>query len=219
MSIELVLFDVGGVLGSNGWDRGERAAAVREFELDRDRFEARHAAVVDAWEAGRVTLDEYLTRVVFDVPRPFTREEFRAFMLAQSVPDDAMIAVARRVRDTGRYRLMTLNNESAELQWHRAHRFGLIGLFDAFLTSCYLAVRKPHTEIYERALGIAGIEPPHVVFIDDREENLEPARALGMHTVHATGSVEVQRALGRIGVLDGVAEHAAGSRRSFGATR
>jgi len=199
--IELVLFDVGGVLGTNGWDTGERGAAIREFSLDHDEFERRHHAVVDAWESGAMSFDDYLTATVFDRPRPFTRDEFRAFMLTQSVPNPPMLALAGEVASSGRYRMMTLNNESATLHRYRVRAFGLSPLFSACLVSCYLAARKPWDIMYERALGIAHADPARTVFIDDRPENLAPAAARGVHTVHATDVAAVRDGLARLGVV------------------
>ena len=40
--IQLVLFDIGGVLGTNGWDREQRAAAIEHFGLDAEDFQYRH---------------------------------------------------------------------------------------------------------------------------------------------------------------------------------
>src|SRR3989449_8126741 len=61
-----------------------------------------------------MSLDEYLDHTVFHRARPFSREEFRTFMLSQSVAFPETIAVARDLAGTGRYRMMTINNESAE---------------------------------------------------------------------------------------------------------
>jgi len=74
--IELVLFDIGGVLGSNGWDREQRTAAVQRFGLDADDFQYRHEETVGALESGEISLDEYLGVTVFSVPRSFTSDEF-----------------------------------------------------------------------------------------------------------------------------------------------
>ena len=51
---DAILFDVGGVLLTNGWDQRERAAAVKNFQLDAAAFEARHADYFDAWERDRI---------------------------------------------------------------------------------------------------------------------------------------------------------------------
>ena len=89
---DVILFDVGGVLLTNGWDHGERAAAVERFGLDAADFEARHEAVYPAWESSEITGKTYLNETVFYEPREFSRGDFFAFVLAQSklLPDGAM---------------------------------------------------------------------------------------------------------------------------------
>ena len=195
-----VFCDIGGVLGTNGWDREQRARAAERFGLDGE-FERRHGELVAEWEIGRITLDEYLESAVFYRLRPFTEEAFTELMLAQSEPFSDSIAVVRRLAEGGRVRLMTLNNESAELNRHRIERFGLREIFVAFLSSCWLGVRKPYRQIFERALGIAEADPRNVLFIDDREQNLVPARKLGFQTLLFTGAAELERALGNQGLL------------------
>ena len=196
-----VFFDVGGVLGSNGWDREQRARAIAHFALD-DDFEPRHEEVAGEWETGRLSLDEYLDSAVFYAARPFTREEFTAFMRAQSVADDACIAVARRLAAVGRTRLFTLNNESETLNEHRIAAFGLRGLFEGFLSSCWLGVRKPSHLIFERALRIVQARPAQALFVDDRAQNLGPAARLGMRTHHFTGAAGLAAALVERGLLE-----------------
>ena len=200
MTITHVFFDVGGVLGTNGWDRRERATAAATFGLDDTDLTKRHDAVVATWEAGGMTLDEYLDRTVFYRARPFSRAAFRAFMLDQSVAFPETIAVAHDLARTGRYRLMTLNNESAELNAHRLGAFGLRKLFVAFFTSCWLGVLKPSPQIYERALAMSQADPGTTVFIDDREPNLETAQRLGMHTVLYQDAPRLRRDLTALAV-------------------
>ena len=195
-----VFFDIGGVLGTNGWDREQRSHAVARFELEPE-FEQRHEELVGDWEIGRLTLAEYLESAVFFCPRSFSRDEFASFMLGESKPYEASVAIARRLAERGRVQLMTLNNESEELNRHRIAAFSLRGVFSAFLSSCWLGVRKPSRAIFARALGIAGVEAPHVLFVDDREQNLMPAAALGFQTHHFTDAAALERALGDRGLL------------------
>jgi putative hydrolase of the HAD superfamily len=195
-----VFFDVGGVLGTSGWGADPRAQAVERFRLDAVEFDRRHREVVGQWEEGHMSLDEYLDCTVFDVPRPFTREEFAAFMRAQSRPLPETIALARALAGTGRYRLMTLNNESAELNAYRLKHFGLVPIFVAFFSSCWLGAAKPSRRIYELALEMSQVEPSRSVFIDDREQNLAPARALGMQALQFTTADALRRDLAALGV-------------------
>ena len=200
MTITHVFFDIGGVLGTNAWDHEQRATAFDRFRLDAAEFEDRHKEIVGSLETGRATLEEYLACTVFYRPRPFTPGDFKAFMLAQSAPYAESIAVARTLAATGRYRLATLNNESAELNVHRLRLFALTDIFSAFFSSCWLGLQKPSARVYELALAMSQAEAEGSVFIDDRPRNLDPARALGMQTVHYTGVERLRADLAALGV-------------------
>nr|MDQ6870831.1 HAD family phosphatase [Gemmatimonadota bacterium] len=96
--IRHIFFDIGGVLGSNGWDKEQRQRAIQQFDLDPEEFQWRHEEVVGEWEEGRITLDEYLDITVFYNERPFSRQAIRDFMCAQSVPDEETISIARALQ-------------------------------------------------------------------------------------------------------------------------
>ncbi len=181
--LQHIFFDIGGVLGSNGWDREQRARAIAQFSLDADDFQCRHEEVVGAWEEGRITMDEYLDIAVFHCPREFSRRQFVDFMFAQSIPNERVVDFARALTRESRFTLMTLNNEADELNRHRIEKFGIGGLFEAFLSSCWLGLRKPTQKFYSRALAIAQADPETSLFIDDRQQNIAPARALGMTAI------------------------------------
>ena len=106
--IRAIFSDVGGVLGTNGWDHDQRTAAVKEFGLDPEEFRSRHELVVTAFETGRLSLEEYLQRTVFYRPRSFTPDAFRNFMFNQSKPYPETLALLGRVARSGRYLLATL---------------------------------------------------------------------------------------------------------------
>ena len=201
MTITHVFFDVGGVLGTNGWDHDQRAATAARFGLPAGELEEMHAESFSMLEMGRMTLDEYLQTTVFDRPRPFGPAEFKACMFAQSAANPEAVALARGLARTGRYRLMTLNNESAELNQYRIDRFGLRDIFLAFFSSCWIGVLKPARRIYEVALGMSQADAAASVFIDDRQHNLEPASALGMHTIHFTDVGRLREELAGLGVV------------------
>lgn len=191
---------MGGVLGTPGWGYAQRVALGQQFGLDPVGLESRHAQVIDRFECGRMSLDEYLDAVVFPVPQGFTRDAFRQSMLEQSAPFPETVSVARALSRNPRYRLMTINNESAELNAHRLQLFGLTDVFVAFFSSCWLGVRKPDPRIYELALAISQAAADRSVFIDDRAENLGPAQALGMDTIVFTNVDELMTSLQERGI-------------------
>jgi len=200
VTVTHVFFDIGGVLGTNGWDRGERASAAERFGLEKDELEEMHSEAKSMLEMGHITLDEYLHTAVFYRARPFTLEAFKTYMFSLSTPNPVTIRLARGLARSGRYRLMTLNNESAELNQYRIERFGLRDIFVTFFSSCWLGVLKPARRIYEVALAMAQADPATTVFIDDRPRNLEPAAALGMRTIHFTDPDRLAKQLAAIGV-------------------
>lgn len=200
MTISAIFFDVGGVLGTNGWDRHCRRAVAEAFGLDQDEMAERHELVSDAFETGHLDLAGYLDAVVFHHERPFSRDDFWEAMKSKSVPDEQALALVDELRATGGYFLATLNNESHELNDHRLDHFGLRGRFDAFLTSSYLGVKKPDPAIYGLALHITGRRGEECVFIDDRELNLEAAQKQGIQAILYQNPSQLRSALAAVGV-------------------
>ena len=82
--VTALFWDVGGVILSNGWDEHARAEAAKRFALDPADYEQRHKRAEVELETGDITLETYLDRTIFFRERPFTREEFKEFMFAQS---------------------------------------------------------------------------------------------------------------------------------------
>jgi putative hydrolase of the HAD superfamily len=197
MRTSAVFWDVGGVLLTNAWDHSQRRKVLASFGLDAEGFEARHRRCVEAFETGRLSLDGYLERTVFYRKRPFSKERFRGRMFAASKPLPGALAAARRIRRSG-VLMSTLNNESAELNRFRIERFGLLQLFDLFLSSCWLGVRKPDPAIYEKALELTGRDPRECVFIDDRPENLAAPRRLGFRVIRHENPPQLERELARL---------------------
>ena len=197
-SITHVFFDIGGVLGTNGWDHEQRAKAVERFDLNKEDFEWRHKEVVSEWEEGRITLDEYLDIAVFHDARSFSRDEFIEFMRSQSIPHEGTIEIARRIARHAGFTLMTMNNEAEELNRYRIEKFGISQIFEAFLSSCWLGVRKPLRRFYHRGLGIAHADASTSLFIDDRQQNLLSASTLGINVVHFKSVEQLRSDLERL---------------------
>jgi arylformamidase len=147
---QLVLFDIGGVLGSNGWDREQRSAAIDRFALDAEDFQYRHEETVGAWKRNDL-LGEYLDVAVFCSPRGFTRE-FKAFMFCRVAWRTASPSHATSRSGRWSWRRSTMKAPSERPPHHV--RPGAI--FPTFFTSCWLGVRKPTHAIYTRVGVCAG---------------------------------------------------------------
>ena len=199
---DVILFDVGGVLLTNGWDTRERALAAEHFHLDLAGLEARHQTVSGQWERGSISVDTYLQSVVFCEPRPFSRDEFWAFMLGQSqlLPNGAL-GTLQDLAASNRCMLGALNNEARETNEYRFKTFRLCEYFRLALSSCFLGLRKPEPAIYQRALDILMRPPERILFIDDRPENVAGATKAGIRAIRFQGEDALRKELASLGVL------------------
>ncbi len=203
--ITATFWDCGGVLLTNGWDHVARRQVVEHFGLNFEEFEQRHTKPNDQWERGRITLHEYLQETVFYFPRQFSEADFVTQMRAVSrVLYPPMIAFLRELRAkrtaTCYPGMYLLSNESRELMAYRIPEFGLSVLFDAFLVSSYIGLRKPEAAFFQCALDISQRAPGECVFIDDRQENVAAARELGIHGICLETPHQVIAELGQLGI-------------------
>ena len=198
--ITSLFWDIGGVILTNGWDHNSRMEATQMFGLDWEEFRERHDLSFPAFDSGQITLNQYLDRTLFYRPRSFTREEFTAFMFAQSKEYPETRAVLTDVARTGKYYVASINNEPRELNDYRIEAFGLRREFQAFFSSCYLGHRKPEETIYRIALEVSQRSPENSVFIDDRSLNLDNPRRLGMQVVQQQNASQLRRDLKGLGI-------------------
>jgi putative hydrolase of the HAD superfamily len=199
-AITTLFWDIGGVILSNGWDHYSRQEAVTTFQLDEKDFRERHDLCFPAFDAGLISLDEYLNRTLFYKTQSFTREEFIAFMFARSKEYSETRAVLDDAARTKKYLIAAINNEPRELNQFRIEAFDLRRDFQAFFSSCYLNVRKPEEAIYRIALEVTQRAPECCVFIDDRALNLENPRRMGMNVIHHQNAAQTRSELQALGI-------------------
>ncbi|HXR17196.1 MAG TPA: HAD family phosphatase [Terriglobales bacterium] len=199
--ISAIFWDVGGVLLSNAWDHEERRQALQQFALDEVEFESRHEMLVSSFERGKISLQEYLERTIFYRPRSFTLEAFEQYMYSLSQADPQTLQLARELSKSCKYLMSTINNESKELNLFRIQTFGLREIFNLFVSSCFVGLRKPEEGIYRLALEITQRPPEECCFIDDRPLNLDSASRLGMHVIRMENAEQLRQELQKLGVV------------------
>lgn len=198
--IRALFLDIGGVLLTNGWDRHARHRAAERFNLDYAQLDERHHLTFDTYESGKLSLDDYLKRIVFYESRPFSPAEFTRFIMEQSEPYTDMIELVRGLKQVYGLKLFAVNNEGREINEYRIRQFGLNQVFDAFVSSCYVHLRKPDVDLFQLALDVAQMEPGQVVYVDDRLMFVEVARSLGMHCLHHTDYAKTRDGLAALGL-------------------
>ena len=189
--INTIFFDVGGVCLTNGWDNIAREKATIKFSLDYEELEKRHNPVFKKFEKGKLSLDEYLNKVIFFRKRKFNKKDFIEFMYSQSRAHNSTINLLQKLSLSNKYHLATINNESFELNQYRINNFNLKKYFKNFFSSCFLGTRKPEPEIFLKALNVLQKNPGECLFIDDREENYQSAKSLGLNSIHLENPSEL----------------------------
>ncbi len=160
----------------------------------------RHHLTFDTYEEGKLSLDEYLNRVVFYEKRPFTPEDFRNFMFQQTKPFPEMVELIRKVKKEHGLKVVAVSNEGRELSEYRVDKFKLGEIMDSFVVSSFVHFRKPDADIFRMALDIAQVRPPDVLYIEDRSMFVEVAGELGNKGIRHIGVEETKTALESFGL-------------------
>ena len=199
-TITSLLLDIGGVLLTNGWDHNSRKAAADRFGLDYEDLEERHHLTFDTYEEGKLSLAQYLDRVVFYQPRDFKPDQFRQFMFAQSEPFPRMIDMFRGLKRRYGLKIVAVSNEGRELTEHRIRTFALNDFIDSFISSCFVHFRKPDEDIFRLALDTAQIQPEQAVYVDDRLMFVQVAESMGIRGLHHRDVESTRERLAALGL-------------------
>ncbi|HEX2608757.1 MAG TPA: HAD-IA family hydrolase [Flavisolibacter sp.] len=195
--VSVLFFDIGGVLLSNGWGHESREKAAHAFGFDYNEMNYLHEFIFNVYETGGITLDEYLDTTLFYQPRSFTREDVKAFIYAESVKLPEMLdwLIEWKYTKARDLKFISINNEGRELNDYRIQKFGLRRLFDAFISSCEVGMRKPDPGIYKLALGIAQAHPEECLYFDDRSLLIDAGKKIGLQAVQHTDVTTTKRIL------------------------
>lgn len=185
--IKLLFLDIGGVLLSDGWNHTARMDAISKFDLEPVQFQKDHAVAFPLFENGKLTLDQYLESVIFNIERNFSKQEFADFMFSKSTQLPDFLPWLIEWKKQTNIKIFSINNEGREFNDYRIQKFGLHQCFDAFISSCEVGFSKPDPCIFKLALGIAKEEPQNCLYFDDRAIHVAIAKQLGLqaHVHHS----------------------------------
>ena len=192
--------DIGGVLLSNGWDRRLRQLTAQHFGVDQAEMDERHHLSYDTYETGKMSLADYLDRIMFYEPRGFTKEQAVDFILSQAKPFAEMIEMVRRLKAVYGLKVAVVSNEGRELTVDRIQRFRMHEFVDFFIVSSFVHFRKPDLDIYRVALDIAQAVPGQVAYVEDRHMFVEVAGTLGIRGIWHKAYESTKAALAEMGL-------------------
>lgn len=200
-NITTIFTDLGGVVLTNGWDRHSRQKAVKLFNLDAAETEERHHLTFDTYEVGKLTLNEYLERVVFYKKRSFSVEEFSKFMYSCSKAYPEMIELYTKLKKKYNLKIAVINNEGRELNDYRIRKFRLASFVDFYISSSFVHFRKPDVDIFRLALDTAQVPVKNIVYLDDRALFVQVAEGLGIRGIEHTDYESTVAKLAKLGLV------------------
>jgi len=182
MNIRAVFFDLGGVILRTEYQAPREHLAERlnmEYEdLVRLVFESETSRKASV---GAISEEAHWEAVARRLNRPQEIEAIRAEFFAGDVLDRGLVNFIRSLRP--RWKTGVISNAWSGMRAYiTAQKFD--DAFDGLVMSAEVGVAKPKAEIYLLALEQLGVSPGEAVFVDDFDENVEGARAVGMSAIH-----------------------------------
>lgn len=197
--VELVLFDLGGVLADFGG-----VGPMRELAgIDTDEEVWRRWLAcpwVRAFERGACGADEFAAGLVSEWGLSISPEQFLAgFRSWLAAPLPGAEELVRSVRD--RMPVGCLSNTN-QVHWDEAVvDWPLVDLFDHRFLSFQIGLLKPDADVFQHVAKAVALEPSRVLFLDDNLINVEGARHAGFAAAHVRGVHDARASLVEYGVL------------------
>ncbi len=197
--VELVLFDLGGVLADFGGVGPMRQLAGLDTD---DEVWRRWLACpwVRAFERGSCTAEQFAAGVVSEWGLPASPTDFldgfRSWLAAPFPGADDLV---RSVKE--RLPVACLSNTNLVHWDHAVAGWPLVELFDFRFLSFQIGLLKPDADVYEHVVRSVELPPAQILFLDDNLINVEAARRSGLGAVQVRGVDEARRSLMAHGVL------------------
>lgn len=189
------MFDFGGVMME--FDReGMVQNCADILKIPADRLNSDIKKHIHAIGTGSIDMGLFWSQVTADAKVTLPTDWKESFLVCTNKwtrVRKPMYALVDELRAAG-YRVALLSDVD---RW-QAEAFRRSGLYDPFspvLLSCEMGTHKPNREAYEILLHELGVSADRCIFIDDREENVAAACALGIHGILYTSVLDVRKAL------------------------
>jgi len=153
---------------------------------------------IELFDEGALTPHQFYERAVALLGARLSYDEFVSAYIDVFSRNQPAIDLFKRLK--GRYQLILLSNTDPLRFGFVRERFPDIFFFDEYVLSYEVKALKPGPEIYKEALGRAAAPPSACVFIDDMEENIAGAAALGIRTILYRPDTDLERELRALGV-------------------
>lgn len=201
-SIEVILFDLGNViLPFNHYQIAEKLLPFTQREDFKNSkkifsylFDFEKGAI-NGYETGKISSLEFFQSLKESLRLSISFEEFKPIWNDIFWKDERVSEIIRSLK--GKKRLGLLSNTNPLHFDYILSKFPVVKEFDRWLLSHEVGFKKPASEIFEKAIEWAGVEPGQILFIDDMKSHIEVADSLGIKAIHFTSARQLKEDLSK----------------------
>lgn len=199
MQIKAIIFDVGGVCITDAWTKDLMKEYAKILNVSYKRFQSARERYWSLYRIGKINKKQCWQGIFKELNAEANIGKLERMIMSRTKRIPGTVPLIKKLRK--RYRIIALSNEGRDWNRYRKRRFKLEELFDFFITSSNVGLAKPDMRIYRLALKKLRLKPGEVIFIDDREKNLKPARKMGMKAILFRSARELGKELNKLGMM------------------
>lgn len=197
--VKAIIFDLGGVLFTNGTDAFVRKIMTR-YSLDeitvRDVVDG---ALGSLYREAKISREEFWRRAI----EALGLREKMELLESEWIASYELIEGTKKIVETlaGTYKVYFLSDNVRERVEQLEQRYHFLSLFSGGIFSHEVGIRKPDSRIYQMIIKLARVDPHEAVYIDDKPHFLSPAQALGIGTLVFTTPEQLREDLNTRGII------------------
>ena len=197
IGLKALIFDYGNVL-CLPQEPADVQAMASIFKLSAEEYVPFYWRDRYPYDEGKLDAPAYWNGVAQQAGHSLTRGEMeelrRIDIVSWCNPSVKMVDFARQNRERG-MRTAVLSNMPLDLRNYLANSVPWLPQFDHMTFSCDVKMVKPGAGIYRHCLARLGVAPEEALFLDDRQDNVDAAQALGIHAILFTTPCHAAAAL------------------------
>ncbi len=193
--IKVIGFDLGGVYLTDCWSKIVREKISEKFNISKEKLEEKNIEFEQDITEGKISEADFLKNLINDDEKTIEGVKQLIRSLNKAIFPE-ILELMKKLKQN--YKLVLVNNEGKEWNDFRVKRFDLYEVFDEILTSCIIKDSKPKISYFEKVLKKLNLDSQQVLFIDDKLENVESARKIGIMSIHFKNPIQLKEELSRL---------------------
>ncbi len=198
--IKCVLFDIGGVLVD--WHMSWITSEVSDrFNIDEELVFDSFLKHLHKLDSGKIEEQEFWNKIASDVNSTTLKENteslWNTYFRKNAKPNHDVIELSKLIHN--KYTMGIISNIEKITHkiiddWH------VLDSFEHKFMSYEIGFSKPDSRIYEYVINNLPFEPENMIFIDDKESNVDAAIASGFEAIHFTDYAKLKKSLSEYGL-------------------